>query len=112
MRKFGGIVTFPTADLEAAKRLFTVLLGVEPYADSPYYVGYRAGEVEFGLVPNAPADGPTVFWDTDDLDGSVSELVAAGATVRDRPRPVGGGLRVATLVDGAGNVIGLREGTK
>ena len=33
-------VLHPVADLAASKTMYTALLGVEPAADSPYYVGY------------------------------------------------------------------------
>jgi hypothetical protein len=32
-------IVFPVEDLAGAKALFRNLLGVEPYADEPYYVG-------------------------------------------------------------------------
>jgi catechol 2,3-dioxygenase-like lactoylglutathione lyase family enzyme len=49
-----GIKTIivPVKDLAAAKALYAALLGVEPYADAPYYVGFRVGEQEIGLDPN------------------------------------------------------------
>ena len=33
-------VLHPVSDLAAAKAMYTALLGVEPAADAPYYVGY------------------------------------------------------------------------
>ena len=107
-----SLVVFGVADLAAATRFWTGLLGVEPYADSPYYVGYRTGAVEIGLDPNAGGEGtsPVVYWTVEDLDARVDALVAAGATVRRPPSDVGGGRRVALLADLAGNPVGLREG--
>jgi len=32
---------YPVKDIEQAKALFGKLLGVEPYFDQPYYVGFR-----------------------------------------------------------------------
>ena len=106
-----SLVVFGVADLAAATRFWTGLLGVEPYADSPYYVGYRTGAVEIGLDPNAgEGTSPVVYWNVGDLDARVDALVAAGATVRRPPSDVGGGRRVALLADLAGNPVGLREG--
>src|SRR5579864_6069398 len=34
----------PVKDVAAAKTLYSTLLGVEPYADAPYYVGFRVGD--------------------------------------------------------------------
>ena len=105
------LVVFAVDDLEVARTFWTALLGVEPYADSPYYVGYTTGGVEIGLDPNADRSGtgsPVVYWTVDDLDARVDALVSAGATVRRPPGDVGGGQLVALLVDAAGNPIGLR----
>ena len=104
-------VVYPTSNVEAGKKLFRALLGVEPYVDSPYYVGFRTGEFEIGLDPNAAArgiDGPIVFWSSPGMDASVQELVDAGATVHQPVSEVGGGLRIAILRDADGNLIGLR----
>lgn len=106
-----SLIVFGVDDLAAAKPFYTALLGVEPYADAPYYVGYRVGDVEIGLDPNAGRQGttaPVAYWTTDDLDARVAELVAAGATVQRPPSDVGGGQLVALLADAAGNPIGLR----
>ena len=34
-------VVYPVKDFAKAKVFFRELLGVEPYADEPYYVGFR-----------------------------------------------------------------------
>ncbi|MBA8793585.1 putative enzyme related to lactoylglutathione lyase [Friedmanniella endophytica] len=101
-------IVFPVDDLEAAKRIYTTLLG-EPHTDQPYYVGYRVGDVEIGLDPNGAKRGQTVpvgNWSSSDLDATIAELTAAGATVTEQPRDVGGP-RVATLTDADGNPFGL-----
>ena len=36
-------INFPVTDLDAAKKAFGALLGVEPHTDTPYYVGYTVG---------------------------------------------------------------------
>jgi predicted enzyme related to lactoylglutathione lyase len=108
-----SLVVFGVGDLDAARTLYTAVLGTEPYVDTPYYVGYRAGDVEIGLDPNAGRQGtstPITYWTTDDIHGRVEALVAAGATVQRAPADVGGGLLVAVLTDANGNLIGLRAG--
>lgn len=104
------LIVYPAKDLEASKQLFTSLLGSEPYADSPYYVGFRTADREVGLDPNAASDGPIAYWDTDDIAGKVAALTAAGWQVVSDPKDVGGGLLVAQLTDGGGNTVGLRQG--
>jgi predicted enzyme related to lactoylglutathione lyase len=100
-------VIYPVKDLDAAKAVYTALFG-DPHTDTPYYVGYRAGEQEIGLNPNAGdlKDG-TVYWSVTDVDAAVGELVAAGATVKQQPTDVGGGTRLALVTDPGGNTIGL-----
>lgn len=106
------LLVFGVGDLAAARTLWDAVLGVEPYVDSPYYVGYRVGGVEIGLDPNAARQGttsPITYWTTDDVDGRVEDLVAAGATVQRPPGDVGGGQVVAVLADANGNLLGLRQ---
>ena len=45
-------VLHPVSDLETAKALYAALLGVQPMADSAYYVGFEAAGQQIGLVPN------------------------------------------------------------
>ena len=106
------LFTYPIQDVTLAKKLYTELLGVEPYADSPYYVGYRVGEHEIGLVPNGHAQGltgPLVYFDVSDIRSTLKSLVDAGAEVQQDARDVGGGLLVATVKDKDGNITGLRQ---
>ena len=50
-----GMRTFiyPVKDLAQAKTLYSTLLGVDPYVDEPYYVGFRVGDQEIGLIHTA-----------------------------------------------------------
>jgi predicted enzyme related to lactoylglutathione lyase len=47
----------------------------------------------------------TVLYPVSDL--AAAEVTAAGATLKDPARDVGGGRRVATISDPDGNVLGL-----
>ncbi len=105
-------ILYPVSDLPSAKAIFTRLLGVEPIADAPFYVGYQVGDQQIGLVPNGAhrgMKGATPFWDVDDISGMVAGLVAAGATIAEDVNDVGNGLLVAILADADGNTIGLRQ---
>ncbi len=103
------IIVYPTKNLERSKKLFTSLLGAEPYADSPYYVGFRADGREVGLDPHGSSNGPIAYWATDDINGKIAELTAAGWEVTSEPKDVAQGLLVAQLGDGNGSTIGLRQ---
>jgi predicted enzyme related to lactoylglutathione lyase len=100
-------VLHPVSDLETAKAMYTALLGMEPTADSPYYVGYEAAGQQIGLVPNSDMTSPVAHWHVADIEAKLAEVTAAGATVKDAPRDVGGGRLVATFTDPDGNVLGL-----
>jgi len=103
-------VLHPVSDLAAAKEVYTALLGVEPVADAPYYVGYEAEGQHIGLVPNGGPQGmtsPVAYWHVADIDAKLAEVTAAGATIKEPVRDVGGGRLVATFTDADGNVLGL-----
>ena len=106
-------ITVPVKDLEAATALYTKLLGTDPYMSSPYYVGFRPEDSpEIGLNPNGDlSTGPITYYHVADINAKVAELAAAGATVEQEPRDVGGGGLTAHLRDGDGNLIGLFQGS-
>jgi predicted enzyme related to lactoylglutathione lyase len=103
-------VLHPVSDLEAAKAVYTALLGVPPSADAPYYVGYDAEGQHIGLVPKGGPQAmtsPVAYWHVADIEAKLAEVTAAGAKVKDSPRDVGGGRLVASFTDPDGNVLGL-----
>ena len=105
-------VLHPVSDLEAAKAVYTALLGVPPTSDSPYYVGYEVEGQQIGLVPGAGSQGmsgPVAYWHVKDIEAKLAEVTAAGASVKDSPRDVGGGRLVATFSDPDGNVLGVLQ---
>jgi predicted enzyme related to lactoylglutathione lyase len=104
-------VLHPVSDLAAAKPVYTALLGVEPAADADYYVGYDAAGQHIGLVPGGGQGmtSPVAYWHVSDIEAKLAEVTAAGATVKDPVRNVGGGRLVATVTDPDGNVLGLLE---
>jgi predicted enzyme related to lactoylglutathione lyase len=105
-------VIFPVKDLARARTLYGGLLGAAPYADQPYYVGFRVGDQEVGLDPNGHGQGmtgPVGYWHVDDIEKSLALLLSAGAETQQPIRDVGAGRRIATVKDADGNVIGLLE---
>jgi predicted enzyme related to lactoylglutathione lyase len=103
------LLVFPVKDVAKAKALYSELLGVDPYADAPYYVGFRTGDLEIGLDPRGKTAGPLAYWEVDDIRKRLKELVAAGARQEQDVRDVGGGKLIATVEDADGNVIGLMQ---
>jgi predicted enzyme related to lactoylglutathione lyase len=102
-------VVYPVNDLVKAKALFTALLGVEPYADAPYYVGYKVGGQDIGLDPNGHKHGMTPYYQVDDIKQSLQALLNAGATPVQDVTDVGGGKLIAVVKDADGNIIGLTQ---
>lgn len=103
-------VLHPVSDLAAAKPVYTALLGVEPTADASYYVGYDAAGQHIGLVPGGGGmTAPVAYWHVPDIEAKLTEVTAAGATVKEPAHDVGGGRLVATFTDPDGNVLGLLQ---
>lgn len=105
-------VLHPVADLEKAKAVYTALLGIQPQADSDYYVGYDTEGQHIGLVPAGGPQGmtsPVAYWHVSDIEAKLAEVTAAGAAVHETPRDVGAGRLVATFTDPDGNVLGLLQ---
>lgn len=100
--------------MNAAKRFFRELIGTDPYADTPYYVGYKNGDMEVGLVPQGAnaAPGALAYWTVDDIDASVKALVNAGGTIVQDITDVAQGLLVASVKDANGSIVGLRQPPK
>ncbi|MBC9731177.1 VOC family protein [Streptomyces sp. TRM68367] len=110
----GGLQTiiYPVKDLDRAKALFSALLGVEPYADEPYYVGFKDAGQDVGLDPNGHAKGmtgPVPYWHVADITASLQALLEAGADLLKDVQDVGGGRLVAFVKDADGNMIGLLQ---
>ena len=105
-------VLHPVSDLARAKPVYAALLGTAPQADSEYYVGFEAEGQQIGLVPGGGPQAmtsPVAYWHVADIEAKLAEVTAAGATVHEAPRDVGGGRLVATVTDPDGNVLGLLQ---
>ena len=104
-------VLHPVTDLEAAKAVYTALLGAPPQHDAEYYVGYDVEGQHIGLVPGGQQGmtSPVAYWHVPDIEAKLAEVTAAGAAVKNAPREVGGGRLVATFTDPDGNVLGLLQ---
>jgi predicted enzyme related to lactoylglutathione lyase len=109
-----SLIVYPATDIPAAKRFFGELIGSEPYADSPQYVGYKSGEMEIGLVPARGNQEPCglAYWTVTDIAASVKALVEAGGTIVQDVTDVAYGLLVATVKAPSGATVGLRQPPK
>lgn len=108
-------IIYPVRDLAAAKALYGGLLGVEPYADEPYYVGYKVGGQDIGLDPNGHKKGLTgavAYHHVGDIKVTLQGLLDAGAQTLEDVHNVGGGRLIATVKDADGNLVGLLQDTR
>lgn len=99
-------------DLAAAKEWYMTALGIQPYFDEPFYVGFNIGGYELGLHPtesrnNSQPNSVAVYWGVDDAYVAYNALIAAGATPHEVPNEVGGGIVVGAVKDPWGNALGV-----
>jgi predicted enzyme related to lactoylglutathione lyase len=108
-------------DLDAAKRWYTEVLGIEPYFNRPPYIEFRIGDYqhELGILDrkystaepgDRPRPGPAgtvVYWHVDDTQAAVDRLVSLGARVLEPPRDFGEGFIGASVIDPFGNILAV-----
>jgi predicted enzyme related to lactoylglutathione lyase len=104
-----SLIVYPGNELASTKQIFSKFLGVEPYVDGPYYVGYKVGDMEIGLDPNAQNAEPVTYIDVADIRSSLQEMIALGATLLQDVKDVASGLLVASVKDKNGNILGFRQ---
>jgi catechol 2,3-dioxygenase-like lactoylglutathione lyase family enzyme len=103
---------YNVSDLAAARTWYTEVLGVEPYFDEPFYVGFNVGGYELGLLPDGEGTGRggvTAYWGVVDADRALADLLARGARADAPVQDVGDGIRTASVLDPWGNVFGIIE---
>jgi predicted enzyme related to lactoylglutathione lyase len=102
---------YPAPDLTSAKQWYTQVLGVPPYFDEPYYVGFSVGGFELGLLPDATPGtiGPQPLWGVESASAAFERLIGLGATALEPVAEVGEGIKVAAVQDPFGNRLGLIE---
>jgi hypothetical protein len=104
-----SLIVYPAKELASNKQIFTKFLSVEPYVNEPYYVGYRVGDMEIGLDPNAQSTGPVTYIEVADIKSSLQEIIELGATIQQGVKDVANGLLIASVKDKDGNILGFRQ---
>lgn len=120
VRILGGIkmlkglrtVIYGVSDIEEGKNWYTKAIGMRPYFDQPFYVGFNVGGFELGLDPNAKPvqsenSGVVAYWGVDNIEKERQRLLSIGAKEHGEVQDVGEGIKVATVVDPFGNLIGI-----
>ena len=113
---FLGLKTaiYRVPDIASAKAWYRDAFEIEPYYDEPYYVGFKVGENELGLDPDIGQGQPgpggaTAFWSVQGIEAVFDRFVALGASPTVPVHDVGEGIKVGTVSDPYGNLIGLIE---
>ena len=116
---FQGLRTaaYQVKELDKAKAWYGKVLGLQPYFNQPFYVGFNVGEFELGLVPaedakpnRAPAG--IAYWGVADAQAAYKRLVELGASGFEPIQDVGDGILIGAVRDPFGNVLGVIQNPK
>lgn len=104
-------VLYHAPDLAKTKAWYSSVLGIEPYFDQPFYVGFSVSGYELGLTPamSGGVGRSVAYWGVADARLAAARLLSLGATEHAAVRDVGDGIKVATVFDPFGNMFGVIE---
>jgi predicted enzyme related to lactoylglutathione lyase len=106
-------VIYHVHNINQAKEWYSSILGVKPYFDEPYYVGFNIGGFELGLDPDIKTtkigNNSVAYWGVDNIEMIFKRLIDMGAKKNSEIQDVGDSIKVASVKDPYGNIIGLIE---
>lgn len=114
-KMFQGLrtVIYHVDNLEKAKAWYTEVLGIKPYFDQPFYVGFNIGGFELGLDPDmsgvSKGNNAVAYWGVKDAAAAYKRMLELGAKKHSDVNDVGSGIRVAMVTDPFGNIFGIIE---
>ena len=105
---------YHVSDIQKGTKWYSKILGLDPYFDQPFYVGFNVGGYELGLQPddattNERVDGAVAYWGVENAEAAFRRLIELGATAHESVQDVGEGIKVGTVKDPFGNVFGIIE---
>ena len=107
---FQGLRTagYTVPDIEKARDWYTEALGVQPYFDEPFYVGFNVAGFELALDPDGTVgEGVAAYWGVESIESEYERLLELGAEPHKPVQDVGDGIKVASVKDPFGNVFGI-----
>jgi predicted enzyme related to lactoylglutathione lyase len=106
-------VIYHVDDLARAKEWYASVLGIRPYFDEPFYVGFNVGGFELGLDPDtqgvSKGEDVVAYWGVQDARAAYQQLQNHGAKECSDVQDVGSGILVATVRDPFDNILGIIE---
>lgn len=107
-------VIYHVKNIEQAKAWYNEVLGIKPYFDEPFYVGFNVGGYELGLHPDEGGRSNHIgavaaYWGVDNAEKVFKRLLELGAKEFEKVQDVGGGIKVAMVKDPFGNLFGIIE---
>ncbi len=99
-------------DIERAKEWYSSILGIAPYFDEPFYVGFNVAGYELGLHPDegrSKGEAHVAYWGVENAESALQRLLELGADKHEDVQDVGGGIKVAAVKDPFGNIFGIIE---
>lgn len=107
-------ICYHVNDIDAAKKWYTALTGIEPYFDQPFYVGFEINGCELGLDPDMTGikegNHTVCYWSVEDIHAAVEKAVSLNAAIITPVTNVGGTIETAVVADPFGNHIGFITG--
>jgi len=104
-------VGYKVSNLFKATEWYSKILGIEPYFNEPFYVGFNVAGYELGLQPDegnsTKGDTTVTYWGVEDVAEMYNSLLKAGATAHGEPQDVGEGIVVASVKDPWHNILGI-----
>lgn len=104
-------LVYSVTDIEAAKEWYKKVLGIEPYFDEPFYVGFNVAGYELGLAQsesiNPSTGNASTYWGVENVKEEYERLISLGAKPHEEPSDVGGDIVVAAVTDPWGNIFGM-----
>ena len=104
------------ADLDAAVRWYTDLLGTAPSKHVSSLAVWQLPSTRLTLhvedeynTGGASAAGTVAYFDVDDADAAAAHAEALGAVAHRGPKTVFSGERLVQILDPFGNLIGFRQ---
>jgi predicted enzyme related to lactoylglutathione lyase len=107
------VYRIPPARLKEAAQWYAGLFRKPPYFDEPFYVGFNIEGFELGLDPSEEkislGDNVQTYWGVQNIQEATAFCVKLGAKIHSEIKDVGGDIKVATIFDPFGNILGLIE---